>query len=232
MELFGQRFAITDTLGKLANMAADCGELDRVAEGHLKSFTSGDRMYFDRKGLPGLSATPTARMMLATNNRPRFSDRSSGLWRRMLLVPFRIEVSAKVRIMGMDKPEWWLKSGELPGIFNWAIAGLYRLRQQGRFTEPALCRQHLEDYRTEVNPARAFLGEACEKNSLGEVSTSDLYAAYKKWCSENGYRPLGERQFGKEVFRRFPGVQKKKLRDGDERTRIYSGILLCEEKFI
>jgi putative DNA primase/helicase len=86
LEAFAQRFALTQTLGKLANIASEVGEIDRVAEGLLKSFTAGDRMMFDRKGIDPIEAMPTARLVLATNNRPRFSDRSGGLWRRLLLM--------------------------------------------------------------------------------------------------------------------------------------------------
>jgi putative DNA primase/helicase len=229
LEMFGQRFQLTCTLGKLANIAADCGELDKIAEGHLKTFTSGDRMHFDRKGMPGVDRTPTARMMMATNNRPRFSDRSGGLWRRMLLVPFRIEVPQHARVLGMDKHTWWEDSGECPGIFNWAVAGLHRLRQQGHFTASSICTEALEDYKTEVNPAKEFLTETCEENSYAEISCSSLYDAYKKWCNENGYRQLGERQFGKEVKRLFPRSEKRRTSQQGDREYKYFGILTKKE---
>ncbi len=130
--------------------------MDKAAEGFLKSFTSGDLMQFDRKFKPPIQTVPTARLILATNNRPRFSDRSGGLWRRMILIPFRITIAENDpgRVFGMDKPEWWEASGELPGVFNWALAGLDRLRQQDRFTQSQVCEQALADYRTENNPAR------------------------------------------------------------------------------
>ena len=83
----GARFALTPTLGKLANIASEVGEIDRVAEGFLKSFTAGDMMTFDRKHVAPIEALPTARLILSTNNRPRFSDRSGGLWRRMICCP-------------------------------------------------------------------------------------------------------------------------------------------------
>lgn len=82
LEAFGLRFSLMPTLGKLANIASEVGELDRVAEGFLKSFTSGDRMQFERKFKEPIEAIPTAKLVLATNNRPRFSDRSGGLWIR------------------------------------------------------------------------------------------------------------------------------------------------------
>lgn len=210
LELFADRFAKTQTLGKLVNISADVGELDKVAEGYLKSFTSGDVMYFDRKGVPGVDCTPTARLMLACNNRPRFSDRSSGVWRRMLLIPWRVEITLAERIRNMDKPWWWEQSGELPGIFNWALLGLHRLRHQQGFSDSSLSSEALEDYRLESNPARAFLKENLEEcNSDDEanpkgVRSAFLYSLYKRWADSNGYRPLGERVFGKEVKRTFP----------------------------
>ena len=229
LEMFGVRFVLTDTLGKLANIAADCGEIDKVAEGYLKTFTSGDKMFFDRKGKPGFSARPTARLMVATNNRPRFSDRSSGLWRRMILGPFRIEIPRNKRIVGMDKSEWWEGRGELSGVFNWAVAGLARLREQGDFTESSLCRESIDEYRIEVNPARNFLLECCEFNSMATTSSQELYATYKKWCGMNGYHPLGEKQFGREIRRIFPQAQRKRSGVGKIRPWYYSGILLNDD---
>lgn len=224
LELFAQRFALTPTLGKLANIAAEVGELDKVAEGFVKSFTSGDRMQFDRKHLSAVDATPTARLVIATNNRPRFSDRSSGIWRRMLLVPWQVQIAEAERVLGMDKPEWWEASGELPGIFNWAVAGLWRLRQQHRFTRSKLCEEALDEYRSETNPARSFLLDTCIASTLCEIPTAELYWQYKQWCDANGYRALGERIFGKEVKRAFPKIEKSRTQKNHERSYSYFGI--------
>lgn len=224
LELFGQRFALTTTLNKLANVAADCGEIDKVAEGFLKAFTSGDRMMFDRKGKPPIEAHPTARLMLATNNRPRFSDRSGGLWRRMILVPWRRRVEDNERIKGMDKPAYWLASGELPGIFNWAVAGLARLREQGGFTRSEMVEDGLEEYRREVNPARQFLLDHVKIDADCHVHCKQLYAYYSEWCGENGYRKINEKNFGREVFRIFKNIEKVRKTFGAERPWAYDGI--------
>jgi putative DNA primase/helicase len=133
LEMFGTRFQLTATLHKLANICAEVGEIDKVAEGYLKQFTAGDRMYFDRKNISPVNAYPTARLVLSTNNRPRFRDRSAGLWRRMILVPFRVMIPS-------DRQDPQLKEKlkqELPGILLWALEGLQRLRRNERFTEHA-----------------------------------------------------------------------------------------------
>jgi P4 family phage/plasmid primase-like protien len=225
LENFGERFALAGTLGKLANIASEVGEIDKVAEGQLKQFTSGDRMTFDRKGIAPVEAMPTARLVLATNNLPRFSDRSGGIWRRLLLLPFQVEIGADERVPGMDKPAWWVASGELPGIFNWAVEGLRRLNKQGRFTEAKLSQEALEQHRTDCNSARAFLKENCFEATTA-VATERLYERYQEWCKRNGYQSFGEKTFGKEVVRVFPKVRKRKLGSRTGRQNFYQGLAI------
>lgn len=224
LENFGDRFQLTTTIGKLLNAAGDSGDIDKAAEGILKSFTSGDRMYFDRKGISGLNCVPTARLMVACNNRPRFSDRSDGIYRRMLPIPWRVEVPSERRVKGMDKVTWWQRSGELPGIFRWALVGLARLRAQNGFTESAVSNETLADYQAEMNPARAFLEETCRPCSSTVTMSRELYEQYAKWCAVNGHnRPLSERHFGREVKRRFPLSVRKRETTGT-RAWYYTGI--------
>ena len=47
LEMFTDKFRLYNTLGKLANITAEVGELDKVAEGLLKAFVVGDPMSFD-----------------------------------------------------------------------------------------------------------------------------------------------------------------------------------------
>ena len=209
VEQLCDKFVRTQTLGRLVNICPDVGEIDKANEGDLKSFVSGDVMFFDRKHLSGLNCTPTARLMMSFNNRPRFSDRSSGIWRRMMLIPFNVQIRENEKVQNMDKHTWWEASGELPGILLWAIAGLHRLRQQGRFTKSAMSEAATEDYRIESNPARAFLTENLELSPGNKLRTSSIYEFYKLWAESLGYRPLGERTFGKEISRIYPSAERK-----------------------
>lgn len=224
LEKFGDRFSLYTTIGKLLNAAGDCGDLDKAAEGDLKSFTAGDRMLFDRKGLVGITCIPTARLMIACNNRPRFADRSQGVWRRMLLIPWRIEVPQERRVKGMTSVKWWQDSGELPGILRWALIGLARLRTQGGFTKSVLMEEAIKEYQEEVNPARLFLTEHVEADQESVIPSKMLRHFYCLWCEENGYRPLADRSFGKEVKRVFRSADRKQKRNIQERIWVYEGI--------
>lgn len=206
LERLGDRFGLWDTYGKLANIAAEIGEVDRVAEGVLKSLTSGDLMQFERKFKDPVSAIPTAKLAFATNTLPRFVDHSEGLWRRMLIVPFNRKVTEAERIPGLDKPEGWAKIGELPGMFNWSLEGLRRLRRNGRFTKAAAVEALKLEYRKDCNPAAQFLEDNVREHPHGEILKSKLYDEYRTYCCNWGFRAVGASNFAKEVRRMFPSV--------------------------
>ncbi len=208
LEFFGEKHALISTLGKLANIASEIGEIDRVAEGVLKAFTAGDRMPFEPKFKSIIEAIPTAKLVFATNNRPRFSDRSAGLWRRMILLPLHYQVPLDRVILGMDQSSFWLESGELPGILNWAIAGAAALRRQGCFTTSEVSAAALDSYRMESNPARQFLTETYEPNPQWFEVSSAIYKSYTDWCKSQGCSPLNAANFGKEIHRAFPQSSK------------------------
>lgn len=225
LEMFGKDFVLTQTLGKLANIAAEVGELDKAAEGCLKSFTAGDRMTFNRKGKDLIEATPTARLVLSANNRPRFSDRSDGIWRRMLILPLTVTIQPHERVFGMDKPEWWAAQGELPGILNWALAGLWRLRNQRSFTIPEASREAIEEFKTDVSPARRFLLDHFEEDPDGSIITEEVYGAYRDWCEKNGNKPFASNIFAKEILRVFKNAKPAKIRNWErKRKHGFSGI--------
>jgi len=217
LEHFGQRFALMATIGKLANIVPEIGELDRVAEGTLKSFVAADVMTIDRKNRDPIAVRPTARMVLATNNLPRFTDRSDGVWRRMLLLPFLVQIPPEKQ----DKHLIEKLETELPGILNWSLVGLARLRQQGHFTEPAICRESLSDYRLESNPTRQFLQNHCLTVEIGHVEAKALYIRYREEMQTSGYAPLNEANFGKEIRRIFPTAARRKLGSRAQRTYVY-----------
>lgn len=222
LELFGARFQLGPTLGMLANIVPEMGEMDKVAEGSLKPFVSGDAMQFDRKNKEPITAVPTARLTFATNTRPRFSDRSEGVWRRLLMLPFTVQIPP-------ERQDRWLGEKlqqELPGIFIWAVQGLQRLRERGHFLEPTVSHTAKEEYRREVNPARVFLEEQCEADPRATVEKDHLYRTYKIWAEAQGYRPLGNAQFSKEVRRVYPVVRPSRPRQGEERKNTFEGIEL------
>ncbi len=81
-----------------------------------------------------------------------------------------------------------------------------------------------EEYRAEMNPLRSFLLDHFHEHRATQVATKDVYKRYSEWCESNGYKPLGERMFGREVKRAFPTTERRRYGTGSERLYYYVGL--------
>ena len=141
-------------------------------------------------------------------------------------MPWNVQIQQHERVPNMDKAWWWRDQRELPGIFNWALVGLHRLRSQGSFTRSELVETATEQYRTDNNPTRLFVLGTLESSAGDKLLSSDfLYSYYASWMEAKGYRPLNERVFFKELKRLFPTARNTRRRDAlGQRRYCYAGI--------
>lgn len=221
---FSDPFALYGTLGRLVNITSESSHLiDNEGESLLKAYVAGDRFTFERKFKDPIHAVPTAKVMISTNSLPRFNDKTQGIWRRILLVPFGKTIPESAQIKGLAQE---IIKTELPGIFNWALQGLASLNKENGFSVPRNNSELLEDYRRDSDPTRAFLTEnyTYSPNALG-VPCKDVYAEYKTYCDENGCRPTSSRNFGQQVRRIFPEITRGRPGSGNSRPWIYEGLV-------
>ena len=226
---FANPFALYTTLGKVVNATNESSHvIEEEAETILKAFVAGDRFTFERKFKEPIHAVPTAKVMIATNALPRFTDKTEGIWRRILLVPFDRTIPEDRQIKGLAQE---IIGKELAGILNWALDGLSRLNRQNGFTIPDKSKILMEEYRQDADPARAFLSEryTFSPNAYGE-STDTAYSAYRDFCIANGYQAMNERNFGRQVRRIFPGVERKRSGPRGGQKYIYAGLVVREQE--
>ena len=138
----------------------------------------------------------------------------------MLLLPFE-------RVVPAEEQNRYLADelcGELPGIFNWALEGLRRLRADEGFIEPSSCVEATNDYRLDCDPTRAFLQEHYRSDPSGSIACKRLYDHYVAWMRDNGHTPLNSSNFGKNVRRVFTTVEVARLGEQNNRRRCYAGL--------
>ncbi|MDR3605811.1 MAG: phage/plasmid primase, P4 family [Oligoflexia bacterium] len=227
-------FSLTAMVGRLANIVEEIGETDKVAEGVLKDLSAGGVMTVERKHKDAFEMKATARLTFATNVLPRFRDRTGALWRRMMPIPFKVQIlNPAEQDKRLTDSSWWESSGELPGVLNWAIRGLVRLNENERFTAPKSSVELCKEYQAEANPAATFLDENCSLRSGKSISATHLYRRYSCWMESQNSKPLGQPQFSREVRKRFPDVllspNAKRQPDG-MRAREWSGICLIDDE--
>ncbi|AJW45535.1 hypothetical protein TK49_12985 [Ralstonia mannitolilytica] len=192
--------------GKLVNIAGEMAADAMINDGFIKAIVAGDAIEAARKFKPSFSFRPFVRLMAATNNLPRTNDLSHGFFRRTIILQFNRQFSASEQNPNLTQE----LMEELPGILNWAVEGLRRLRRQQRFTIPPSSEEALATYRAEANPVQLFAEECLVPAPNGRgMRTRDVYPLYAQWCRRYGYQPRNDSTFGKAL--KALGFEQKKV---------------------
>jgi putative DNA primase/helicase len=89
----------------------------------------------------------------------------------------------------------------------WALDGLERLTANGSYTEPTSSADAVLSLQDLASPMSAFVRVTCVVGPEHEVPVSDLFAAWKSWCDDNGrYRPGTVQTFGRDLRAVVPGL--------------------------
>jgi putative DNA primase/helicase len=222
LELFGRRFQLVPTIGKLLNTAPEISSIDKGAEEQLKAVTGGDRLTIDVKYQTAVQVKLTARLMFSTNEIPTFFDRSGGLKRRLIIVPFNRQVPENEQ--NPKLPDELMP--ELPGIFNRCLSGLRRLKSRGHFLIPGVSKDAVASHMLTSNPAATFLGECVTLDPAVATFSLSLFEEYTRWFQQHGYPKsmyLAQPQFAGEVKRVFK-VQATQGTTRAEKRRRYVGL--------
>lgn len=215
-----ERFETAYLQGKLINVCGDIDPRYLSETGVLKAIISGDKIRGEYKHGKSFHFTPVVRLLFSTNEIPRARDRSEGWYSRWKLVefPIRFERNSAFKIE-FEKAI----SKELPGMLNWAIEGLRRLKldNNNRFTEAQTMLDAMKEYALENDNIANFvverllyeetLKEAVIKGeievppwkgkgrggTLGAfyINKEALYKYYRWYCNECGFRPVSITEF-------------------------------------
>lgn len=194
-------------LAKLAGarvvFSTEAGKGQAVADDILKRLASGEPIPARPiRGEP-ITIRPVAKLFWALNNVPTVKDTSDGFWRRLRLIPFNRQFAEHER----DTALGGKLRGELPGILNWALAGLQRLRSHGRFTDAVAVRDAVAEYRTSQNVVALWLHERttyalpeAARPRGARTKAREAFQDYLQWAAAtNRQRTQTETAFGADL---------------------------------
>ena len=196
----GQEFGLAQVVGKLAAFVGDA-ELDRSANKgrimeRLKEMTGSVHPILEVRRMQ-IAETPMhlfARITIACNDLPDLPDSGGALPRRTLALHFTERFESESRKPDRQLPDKLAK--EAPGILNWALVGLERLRRQGYFTIPASSEALAKKFASNASPLSQFVEECCEVGSDKTSAEETMYAAWRNWAREHGLGPGMRLKFG------------------------------------
>lgn len=191
--------------------AAESGEGRRLDEATVKEITGGDAIAARFLYGEHFEFVPQFKLLLVTNHRPKVDGDDDAIWRRIRLVPFEESFEGRE-----DRDLAGKLEAELPGILAWAVAGCLEWQRDGLGTAGAVTRATAE-YRQDEDVLGAFLEERCELS--GEVATTELRAAYERFCEDLGEKPLAANVLGRRLAKR--GIRRGQRQGGG---RTYEGV--------
>jgi putative DNA primase/helicase len=191
----------------------------KIAE-TLLSISGGDPQTINRKNTTFWTGHLNVRFLITTNVLPAIHDSSGTITTRYVLL--------KLTESFLGKEDLELKAKlapEMPGILNWALEGLDRLRGLGYFLNPASSQESIRELEDAAEPARAFLRDWCEVGLNLRVNVKELYRAYQVWAGEAGQKVLAKHTFGRALKGQLP----KLTTTGFGAKRAYLGVHLSED---
>ena len=153
----------------------------KLAEGFIKLVTGGEPIQARHLNRDYFKFRPAFKLTMSGNYRPQISGTDEGIWRRVLLVPWRVTVA---------KPEAHLietLKGEASGILNRLLDGLRDYLDRG-LVLPFDVVAATQDYRDDSDPLGRFLAAAVERVEGSRIASSRMHAVFIAWAKAMGER--------------------------------------------
>jgi len=196
-EMTEERFSGYDLWGAWANIRSDIPSDLIDNTGKFKELVAGDPVKVEKKYEDPITIRPKAKHLFAANTLPQADISDDAFFRRILLVAFPHTIPRDERDPDLDTK----LQAELPGILNWALDGLDRLREQGHFSgdlPPAETQGKWESWGDSI----ARFKERCLDFEVKATHTelkSEVYDAYLSFCEAEGAPAESKQKFGREI---------------------------------
>jgi putative DNA primase/helicase len=201
-DLFGKRFVI----------AAETEQGRRLNEGRLKVLTGGERIKARRMREDFWEFDPTHKLILVTNHKPEVRGTDHAIWRRLRLVPFKVqfldpdapENAGRIILddLRIDRGLPEALRAEREGILAWLVQGCLAWQRDGLRT-PAMVHAATAEYRADQDIVGAFVAECCVTGGADyRCRSADLYARFGHWSKAAGEDPMTKKRFGDALTER------------------------------
>ena len=183
----------------------------------MKLLTGGDKLTARHMYRDYFTFTPTHKLWLMGNHKPKVSTGGTSFWRRTNVIGFNQTVKPEDVIENLDQK---LVDTEGPGILQWVIDGAKQYLENGLQT-PQSVKTDSQEYAAEEDTLSRFVDE-CLIIGGGEyarISSSDMNRAYKEWCSRENETEISSTALGR-ALREVYGLGKTRTGNGTRFTNV------------
>lgn len=173
----------------------------RLNEGLLKQLTGGSKitcrfLYGDE-----FEYTPEFKIWVATNHKPVIRGTDVGIWRRIKLIPFEVNIPKDK----VDKNMKYKLREEFPQILRWAVEGYIKWQKEG-MTEPQCVLDATKEYKQEMDLLATFIEQCLEidYDTKNRIMANELFAMYSHWAKSNNEYEMSSKKFFREIGKKLP----------------------------
>jgi putative DNA primase/helicase len=185
--------ATPDLIGIVAARMVRASEPEKGVqwqEGLIKQLTGGEPILVRALNENFFEATPIFKLTIGGNHAPDIRGMDDGIWRRLMIVPFDVQIPKAERDPLIVNR--MLEEG--PGILNWLIEGAIAYLEGG-LAPPSQVSSATDELRQDADPYGKFLDEACEVtgHDRDSITSRELMLAFMYWQMRRGETPFKER---------------------------------------
>jgi putative DNA primase/helicase len=186
MPLIGARFVRT----------SEPDEGQRLQEGLIKELTGGEPILVRALNENFVLVYPIFKLTISGNHKPEIHGGDDGIWRRVMLVPFDVQIPPEERDPDLGRKLW----EERAGILNWLVEGLHQYLSYGLMV-PGAVESATQDYREDSDPVGTFLTKCCciTGAPADSLSAKVLGQAFVFWQDRAGEGAWTERTVQKRL---------------------------------
>lgn len=181
---FDKDYYLASTVGKLLNIDDDVVDGKTLENtGRFKSIISGNVISVRQIYREVMDFTPYITCIFSCNKLPRIMDKTTGLYRRMVL----IELNHKVKTpdpLFMNK----VNETDMEYFLFKAVEGVKTAIEEGKFRITQSEQLLLDTFKRRQSPLHEWLYE--NEMTLGDLHNKrciSLYSQFTEWCGLNGY---------------------------------------------
>lgn len=161
---------------------------------NLGTLITGDSISVERKGINHISTVDNKLKCVLTANTLPIHSTEHGIYRRLILIYFNYSFNDSNAVNNNIKAEL---QAEASGILNRMIKGLRDLKKMNGFTMIEGHEDLIEEYKSASDPVAEFLSTYFVPDPKGDISSKDLFNAYKSFKDGDSYvRGLTPQKFG------------------------------------
>ena len=190
---FDDGTSLVSLIGKLVNVADDVDAIYLEKSKNLKTMASGNTVGARAIYSQPITLKNTSTLIFTANEPPVFKDKSDGIGRRLVIIPFENKV--KERIYNLD--ELLSSDNAKSYILNLALKGVKRIYDNKlEMSDSQTIQDATKQYYIDNDSVLAYL---TEYPAINNNPVSGVYEAYEEFCDEANLKAISRSKFTRRL---------------------------------